>query len=214
MRPAKTQISLGIRPVWSVSSLSAWRKLGSLATHWVHSEDWSDWASDLSFHWTHMSFCWFCYVEAKLVLNSVFAPKTVNSFWVTNNTFYKNSQSVTYIPFLWSNSCSLNRKNLLILPMSHSMTKPTKWHVHPAKTPISLCIRTVWSESLLGAQKESKEPRFLHADSKDWSDWADGLGWSESAGCTGHFVGFVVLLLIFTSNTGHNLLGTEIFSWD
>ena len=34
-----TQISLGIRPVWSESSLSAWRNLGSLATHWVHSED-------------------------------------------------------------------------------------------------------------------------------------------------------------------------------
>ena len=30
---------LGIRPVWSESSLSAWRKLGSLATHWAHSED-------------------------------------------------------------------------------------------------------------------------------------------------------------------------------
>ena len=29
LRPAKTQISLGIRPVWSESSLSAWRKLGS-----------------------------------------------------------------------------------------------------------------------------------------------------------------------------------------
>ena len=38
-RPAKTQISLGIRPVWSESSLSAWKKLGSLATHWAHSED-------------------------------------------------------------------------------------------------------------------------------------------------------------------------------
>ena len=30
---------LGIRPVWSESSLSAWRKLGSLATHWAHSGD-------------------------------------------------------------------------------------------------------------------------------------------------------------------------------
>ena len=39
VRPAKTQISLGIRQVWSESSLSAWRKLGSLATHWAHSED-------------------------------------------------------------------------------------------------------------------------------------------------------------------------------
>ena len=41
-RPVKTQISLGIRAVWSVwseSSLCAWRKLGSLATHKAHSED-------------------------------------------------------------------------------------------------------------------------------------------------------------------------------
>ena len=33
------QISLGIRRVWSESSLSARRNLRSLATHWVHSED-------------------------------------------------------------------------------------------------------------------------------------------------------------------------------
>ena len=39
VRPAKTQISLGIRSVWSESSLSAWRYPGSLATHWAHSED-------------------------------------------------------------------------------------------------------------------------------------------------------------------------------
>ena len=39
VRPAKTQSSLGNRPVWSESSLSAWRKLGSLATHWAHSEE-------------------------------------------------------------------------------------------------------------------------------------------------------------------------------
>ena len=39
VRPAKPQISLGIRPVWLVASLSAWRKLESLATHWAHSED-------------------------------------------------------------------------------------------------------------------------------------------------------------------------------
>ena len=52
VHPRKTQISLGIRPVWLESSLSKWRKLGSLATHWAHSEDWSDWVdaqTDLSF---------------------------------------------------------------------------------------------------------------------------------------------------------------------
>ena len=39
MRLAKTRISLGIHPVWSETSLSAWRKLESLATHWAPSED-------------------------------------------------------------------------------------------------------------------------------------------------------------------------------
>ena len=39
VRPAKTPISLGIRPVWSESSLSPWRNIKSLATHWAHSED-------------------------------------------------------------------------------------------------------------------------------------------------------------------------------
>ena len=39
VRPTKPQISLGIRPVWSESSLSVWWKVGPLATHWAHSED-------------------------------------------------------------------------------------------------------------------------------------------------------------------------------
>ena len=38
VRPAKTQISLGIRPDWSESLLSAWRNIGSLATHWAPSK--------------------------------------------------------------------------------------------------------------------------------------------------------------------------------
>ena len=49
----------GIHPVWSESSLSAWRNLGALATHWAHSEDWSD------------SFCWFCHVAAHLSLQGL-----------------------------------------------------------------------------------------------------------------------------------------------
>ena len=76
VRPAKTQISLGIHPVWSASSLSAWRKLGSLATHWAHSEDWSDYAiaqADLRLCWVHMSHCWFCCVAAQIV-----------KFWATS----------------------------------------------------------------------------------------------------------------------------------
>ena len=39
VRPAKTQISLGIRPVWSESSLSSWRNIGPLTTYWAYSDD-------------------------------------------------------------------------------------------------------------------------------------------------------------------------------
>ena len=68
MRPAKIQISLGIRPVRSESSLSAWRKLESLATHLAHSED-SDQTGrmpELRLRWAHMPFCWFCHEVAQI----------------------------------------------------------------------------------------------------------------------------------------------------
>ena len=51
--------------------------------------------------------------------------------------------------------------------LSHLMTKPTKWHMRPTKTQISLGIRPVWSESSLCAQLVAKDPSFLHADSED-----------------------------------------------
>ena len=63
LRPAKTQNSLGIHPVWSESLLSAWRTLGSLATHWACSGDWPDWAdaqAGLNLCWAHIWFCCFC----------------------------------------------------------------------------------------------------------------------------------------------------------
>ena len=43
--PAKNQISLGICPVWSASSLYAWRRIGSWATQWMPNEDWSDYVA-------------------------------------------------------------------------------------------------------------------------------------------------------------------------
>ena len=65
VRPAKTQISLGIRPVWSVFAarmkkpwvlsypVSAWRRL------------WADAQADQSSLGVH-SFCWFCHVVAHI----------------------------------------------------------------------------------------------------------------------------------------------------
>ena len=50
VRPANTQINLGIRPVWSESSLSTWEKLKCLAIIRAHIEasDWSGWISRLT----------------------------------------------------------------------------------------------------------------------------------------------------------------------
>ena len=45
--------------------------------------------------------------------------------------------------------------------------KTNKMSVRPAKTPISLSIRPVWSESSLCAQWVPKDQSFLHADSED-----------------------------------------------
>ena len=67
--PANTQISLGIRPIWSVFSVrmkkawvlsyppSAQRRLWSV---------WADAQADLSLRWAHMPFSWFCHQVAHL----------------------------------------------------------------------------------------------------------------------------------------------------
>ena len=56
--------------IWSESSLSAWRKLGSLATYWAHSEDsvQTGWIPRLiCLRWVHMPFCWFCHDAAPVL---------------------------------------------------------------------------------------------------------------------------------------------------
>ena len=82
--------------------------------------------------------------------------------------------------------------------LSRRMTKPTKWHVRPAKTQISLRIRPVWSESSLCAQWVAKDQRFFHADSEDseQTGWMPRLTW-VFAGRTCYYVCFVMLLTHF-----------------
>ena len=76
--------------------------------------------------------------------------------------------------------------------LNRHMTKPTKWHVRPAKTQISLGIRPVWSESLLCAQWVAKDPSLLHADSED----SDQTGWMPRLICV--FAGRTVTLLVLS----------------
>ena len=69
------------------------------------------------------------------------------------------------------------------------MIKPTKLHVRPVKTQISLGICPVWSEFSLCTQWVAKDPSFLHADYEDSDQTGQmpRLIW-VIAGCTGHFL--------------------------
>ena len=89
---------------------------------------------------------------------------------------------VVWVDELTITSCPCYQHYAAWNSLSHLMTKPTKWHVCPAKTQISLGICPVWSESSLCTQWVAKDPRFLHAD---WVDaQADlGLRWAHMPFC-------------------------------
>ena len=73
--------------------------------------------------------------------------------------------SMVHMPLLWNPEKQI--RWLLDDNLSRLTTKPTKWHVRPAKNQISLGIRPVWSERSLCAPWATKDPSFLHADSED-----------------------------------------------
>ena len=70
VRPAKTQISLGIRPVCSESSSCAQWVAKDRSFLNADSEDSDqtgrDAQADLSLCWAHMPFCWFCHKAAQI----------------------------------------------------------------------------------------------------------------------------------------------------
>ena len=140
----------------------------------VDSKDWSDWA-DLSLHWAHWSFSWFC--------------RALAHFWIIPLEIFRLSRITFYGKYP-------HTEGLAHINLSRLMTKSTKW-LRPAKTQINLCIRPVWSESLVCTQWVAKDPSFLHADSEDTDQTGQmpRLIW-VFAGRTCHFVGFVMRQLI------------------
>ena len=73
VHPAKTQISLGICPVWLVFAVhmkKAWVLSYPLSAQWRLWSDWADAQADLSLCLVHRSFSWFCHeaVQISLVL--------------------------------------------------------------------------------------------------------------------------------------------------
>ena len=139
VRPATTQISLGIRPVWSESSLSAWRKLGSLATHWAHSEDSDETGRMPRLIW-------------------VFAGRTVTLLVLSwGGSFYENCKiwsfpirrlmfAIAVLPFL------VLFLIVSVIVVMNNMTdiwaasrQNQQNNMCPAKTQTNLGIRPVWS---------------------------------------------------------------------
>ena len=129
VHPAKTLISLWIRPVWSESSLSVWRNFGPLTILRVHGEDWSDWVgahADLSLRWAHAE------LHRKVQLMFV-KHADIFTIWPhreVQRVFVKHTDIFTMWPHC---KVCLNSRHL-----SRCTTKPTKWSQRPAKTQISL----------------------------------------------------------------------------
>ena len=182
VHPAKTQISLGIRPVWSESLLSTWRKLGSLATHQAHSE-----ASDQTGQMPRL--IW------------VFAGCTVTSLVLSCRGSFCEDFVWSWLKCIFLFFCTTDfLEGRFYLSFEPAHDKTYKMTVRTAKTQISLGICPVWSQSLLCAQWVAKNSIFLHPDSKasHQTGRMPRLIW-VFAGRTGHFVGFVMRRLIYLS---------------
>ena len=81
--------------LWHASS---WRSIGSLATHKVHSEDAQ---ADLSLHWAHRSFCWFCHAVAHFRMLSNLKVSTSISF---RQIWQFNKVVRIYRSYVWQSS--------------------------------------------------------------------------------------------------------------
>ena len=53
---------------------------------------------------------------------------------------------------------------IMIYDLSQCQAKETSWHVRPSKTQISLCIRTVLSEFLMGVLWVAKGPTLVQLE--------------------------------------------------
>ena len=186
---AERKISLGTCPVWSEPSLSAWRKPGSLATHWAHSKD-SDqtrWMPKLI--WVFAG----CIVILLVLLGGGSnEPKLDKTNKMTSSTKWRHSICTVWSVFsMGSKNSRVNTgctchfvgsvmllliKSIICIWTDTSLMckiceprhdKTNKMSVHPAKTQIKLGIRPVWSVSSLCAQWVAKDPRFLHVGSED-----------------------------------------------
>ena len=152
LRPAKTQISLGIRPVLSESSLSAWRKLanGSLATHLADAH--TDPPSLICLHWAHSHFVDFVSRWLILLCYSIWAIMYfIILLWLENQqkTLYWQWQLIAQNRTFVTIRTELKPKIQIRIEPHHEKT--CLCHMRTTKAQISPRIHAVWSAPLLFA---------------------------------------------------------------
>ena len=170
VRPAKTQISVGIRPVWSDTLL---------CTQWV-AKDPSFFMRTAKTDETGRMPRLFWVIAGRTIILLVLLCRGLHvvTEWTPPPGRYRVLKDCGDA-------------------MSRDMTKTNKMGVRTAKTRISLGIRPVWSEPSLCAQWEAKDPSFLHADSEE-SDQTGR--WSESSLVAHPFCWFCHVVAYILSN--------------
>ena len=179
VRPVKTQISLGICTVWSESLLSAWRKLGSLATHWANSQD-----SDQTGRMPRLIWVFAGCMFILLVLSWGGSDR-----WASDANWrivFHSSPYVLGIHLIRLSEALLMSTGNIIEPPHDKTNKMTCAPTQSDQTESSLCTHWV-----------GKDSRFLHVDSEDFyqNKRMPRLIWVFT-GRTVNFVGFVMMRLI------------------
>ena len=130
VRPAKTQISLDIRPVWSESSLSAQWIAKDPNFLYADSED-SDWAdAQADLRWAHMPFCWFCHEAAQMVQK------------------YTNHSTRLHVIIWYKFIISLQNYLWLFVPVYPYVSRDLRMNQVQAVTKEFCIFWTVWNSAL------------------------------------------------------------------
>ena len=157
--PAKTQISLGICPVWSESSLCAqWVAKDPSFLH-ADSEDWSDWAdaqADLSLRWANMPFCWFCHDVAHINVHVFYLLALCKDSMMILHPGLQKTWVCRNKAFEWKDQCSFsilvcfNPFTFLLQVLRRHLPNMTKLHTCTTfawRSPVVCWNSLIWQDT-------------------------------------------------------------------
>ena len=167
--PTKTQISLGIQPVWSVSVFAVRMKKAWVLSYPLSGQRrlWSDWAdaqADLRLRWAHSHFV--CFVMRRPTCQMAHLLSKWLTIFLVNESCSKQHHSMHlfhFTQFTDQQEISRNLSNMLNIEIQIHIWLLLKLlyephyekicfcHMRTKKVQISLRIRAVWSVPLLFA---------------------------------------------------------------